>query len=348
MPQKYEQYWSVTLEYSNILGSRFNQCLRIILDFIDEHAHEAYTKNKYSELQKKIEYVLPKKDSASTRKSINQFVKLGFIQPKLNGYHNDARQYLKEKDRARKKALFSGIVYSHSSFNSSVTELSQSREINFLIKTLQKVHKLDRDELLGLMTVDTSLYPDGYTKVEVGNVKRFVEAIGFKNRKYNQLSHLWSVLKNLIGLRVQKHSLSLDVEAVTSGSSEAEVQRRDPYLHRIYKEQLKLESKNLFGKIACMSNGKEYASLIASHIKPFIESSTSEQYDPQNGLLLNRNLDILFDRGNISFGENGKILLSKKLTEEMREPLADITLPKGALSEKRLFYLKYHREHVFS
>jgi predicted restriction endonuclease len=39
-----------------------------------------------------------------------------------------------------------------------------------------------------------------------------------------------------------------------------------------------------------------YPSLVASHIKPFIKSDDFEAYDPNNGILLSRNMDILFDK----------------------------------------------------
>lgn len=38
--QKYENYWKLTVEYSNINGSRFNNTLEAIVDFIDETAEE--------------------------------------------------------------------------------------------------------------------------------------------------------------------------------------------------------------------------------------------------------------------------------------------------------------------
>jgi len=53
--------------------------------------------------------------------------------------------------------------------------------------------------------------------------------------------------------------------------------------------------------------------LIASHIKPWSKSSNEERLDVFNGLLLTPNLDKLFDKGYISFQDNGKILISESL-----------------------------------
>jgi predicted restriction endonuclease len=53
--------------------------------------------------------------------------------------------------------------------------------------------------------------------------------------------------------------------------------------------------------------------LRASHIKPWSESNNRERLDPGNGLLLSAHLDALFDNGLISFDDNGKMLLSRRL-----------------------------------
>ena len=50
--------------------------------------------------------------------------------------------------------------------------------------------------------------------------------------------------------------------------------------------------------------------LIASHIKPWRSSTNQERLDGQNGLLLTPNVDALFDRGSISFDDDGALLIS--------------------------------------
>ena len=50
--------------------------------------------------------------------------------------------------------------------------------------------------------------------------------------------------------------------------------------------------------------------LRASHCKPWRDSSNEERLDGENGLLLTPNADHLFDRGFISFENNGKLLIS--------------------------------------
>jgi HNH endonuclease len=59
--------------------------------------------------------------------------------------------------------------------------------------------------------------------------------------------------------------------------------------------------------------------LVASHIVAHKNSELHEQLDPHNGLLLTPNLDRLFDRGLISFDENGTILIARRVDAETRQ-----------------------------
>jgi hypothetical protein len=89
--------------------------------------------------------------------------------------------------------------------------------------------------------------------------------------------------------------------------------------------------------------------LIASHIKPWKDSTKKEKLSEENGLLLTPTYDKLFDRGFISFEDNGEILLSSYIKEANFKIL---NLTKGAkydikITEEMKRYLKYHREWVF-
>lgn len=55
--------------------------------------------------------------------------------------------------------------------------------------------------------------------------------------------------------------------------------------------------------------------LKASHIKPWRDSTNIERLDLYNGILLIPNLDSAFDSGLISFEDNGKIMISNRLSK---------------------------------
>lgn len=88
--------------------------------------------------------------------------------------------------------------------------------------------------------------------------------------------------------------------------------------------------------------------LRASHIKPWRDSMPKERIDPENGLLLALHVDGLFDRGLISFEDDGRILRAKVLSQDVLDRLglhAAMTL--GGLTMANRGYLALHRGNYF-
>jgi len=350
MAQKYEDYWKITLEYSDINGERFIGTLKIIVNFIDKNKGKPFSPELFSKLQEEVNKIYPKVDMASVRKSINQFVKLGFVNFHLESYHEDVPRFLEAKTIKRRKLVFSKIVYTNSSFNSSVTKDSEKHEINFLIKTLEEVGKLSREDISALMTIKIEEINKGYLiEEELQKTKAESKKIKFLERKYNQAGHLNTILSRLDDLIFVQGYWMFREDALDQFGEYLRNRdhKRDYYLFRLYKNQLKEESAEKLGNIKCMLEKLEYPSLVASHLKPFILSNKKEAYDSNNGLLLSRNMDILVDLGYISFSDNGEILLSKELPKDVKEYLKGFSLDKDFLNNKRLQYLQYHRIKVF-
>lgn len=84
--------------------------------------------------------------------------------------------------------------------------------------------------------------------------------------------------------------------------------------------------------------------LIASHIKPWSKSSPKEKLNAFNGFLLCPNHDSLFDKHLISFEDDGKILISKRLSEKERELLSINKEISIEIEEENKPFLKEHRE----
>ena len=88
--------------------------------------------------------------------------------------------------------------------------------------------------------------------------------------------------------------------------------------------------------------------LRASHIKPWAKSSDQEKLDGYNGLLLAPHVDHLFDRGYISFADDGAMLVSPKLDGEVLKRWGiDPDKNYGPFRAEQKVYLKYHREERF-
>ena len=89
--------------------------------------------------------------------------------------------------------------------------------------------------------------------------------------------------------------------------------------------------------------------LRASHAKPWAEcDSDAERLDVFNGFLLSANLDSLFDKGLVSFQDDGLLLLSDRLDPSARKSLGlDSPTSLRWISENHLPYLAWHRANVF-
>lgn len=92
------------------------------------------------------------------------------------------------------------------------------------------------------------------------------------------------------------------------------------------------------------------AHLIASHIKPWRESTDDERLSGGNGLMLTPSIDHLFDRGFISFSDQGEVLISPvsdrislgRMGVECGKPIFT-----GRFNSDQKHFLDYHRNQIF-
>ncbi|MDB2073987.1 HNH endonuclease [Clostridium paraputrificum] len=87
--------------------------------------------------------------------------------------------------------------------------------------------------------------------------------------------------------------------------------------------------------------------LIASHCKPWGKANNKERLDVSNGLLLCPTHDALFDKGLITFKENGYIIISKQIEKDQYKLLNIDKYVRLDFISKQLPYIKYHREEEF-
>jgi restriction endonuclease len=355
--QIYEDYWAFTNAFTNYNDSKFCTALNICLDFIDANRGQPYSNELYEALQQNIaqdpvmasQRTSKAMNLASVRKVINQFVKMGFIEPFLSDYTSLSRDYVQARTNRKRQTLLSKIVYTHSGFQRSVTENSNIRQINFLIKTLVEhpQGKLNKQEIAAMMLVDLKTFQQDYlTETELNDYFQQGIESGFIERKYNQISYLWNLLDKLDDLKRVGDDLYFaeDAQRIFGNLDEITARKRDPYLHRLYKNQLQEESEEHYGNVKCMLEKLAYPVLIASHIKPFVLSDATEAYDPNNGLLLSRTLDSLFDLKYISFDDEGNMMKSERLSNDVWQRWCNVKLDNNLLNDKRKSYLAYHRE----
>lgn len=87
--------------------------------------------------------------------------------------------------------------------------------------------------------------------------------------------------------------------------------------------------------------------LQASYAKPWKDSTNSERIDPNNGILLCRNHDALYNNGLIAFDGQGKIHISSSIPEEDYGKLGLNGKMRVNRTEGNKPFLKWHKRCVF-
>lgn len=133
----------------------------------------------------------------------------------------------------------------------------------------------------------------------------------------------------------------------------------DPSIPGTEKEQVVLarrgqgrfkENVRTIEKVCRITGVHHIEHLRASHILPWRDCpNNSIRLDGENGLLLTPTVDHLFDRGFISFEDDGRLLVSPvaHLDSLHRMGIPDAGTETGSFSQGQRHYLQQHRDSVF-
>ena len=89
--------------------------------------------------------------------------------------------------------------------------------------------------------------------------------------------------------------------------------------------------------------------LVASHCKPWRDSTNEERLNGENGLLLTPSIDHLFDRGFIGFENNGRLIISPVAHRPSLERMGidtDTPVNVGSFTSGQRAFLDFHRNAV--
>jgi HNH endonuclease len=115
---------------------------------------------------------------------------------------------------------------------------------------------------------------------------------------------------------------------------------------RLGQGQFRMDVRKRWGNRCAVTGCAIPSVLRASHIKPWSKSSNRDRLNPANGLLLAAHLDALFDCGFISFADDGTMLVSAQIADELKEFNLPNRLQREPTKAERQF-LAYHRRYVF-
>lgn len=277
-------------------------------------------------------------------------VKLGFINPKLKGYHPLTKNFLKSETTKERELIFSEILYKNANFQSSVTRDNSSiKQINFFLKTLMyhPKQRLGKEEIIALMSTDISQYKHGRlsfseleTQVKIMKIKKF------RDRKYNQINYFFKFLKYIPGISVARDQSYVqyteDASVILAENIDV---RRDPTMFRIMRENIKQESKKIYGDVVCYFTKRPQKNLVVSHIVRSSDAlrnlDVETAYDYRNALLLEPNTDAYYDKFDISFLKNGSPVFGNEVPNSFVEEKKELKLDSIILTGRE-GYLERH------
>lgn len=229
--------------------------------------------------------------------------------------------------------------------NDSGIAFAPSRFIGYVDNNIQ-AHGLNQDRHGSRTNVALNRVYGSYPVQNGGlqvEFERFCQSIGVKPSRdgsFGATRKFWLTddVVEVIG-KAQEREIMADATLTTT-------EKRGLILARVGQGDFRQKLIRHWGR--CSVTGCSRVDILkASHIKPWRESSNTERLDLYNGLLLNPSLDALFDKGYVSFDDDGQLLISSYLSDTDRAILncsADLTVK---LAPQHLKYLAWHREQIF-
>lgn len=173
---------------------------------------------------------------------------------------------------------------------------------------------------------------------------------GLALRRINPEKKLFRVIESMVEERIG-NALDIDeltvVKRIATNPAYSTVMRQQIALARIgqgsFREAVLARSQ------ACRLTGiNDSQHLVASHIKPWRVCADGEHHDGANGLMLAPHIDHLFDRGWISFTNEGRLLCANSLDIALlRAWHIDPEMRTTPFDDDQIYYLNYHRLHIF-
>lgn len=207
--------------------------------------------------------------------------------------------------------------------------ISQRKNDEILYKYILKNNLLEDDLCYYTLACKLCIEENNYLLIDhEGNLKFLIDYLVWSyGLPYDESNYL----RNQIKLKNQKEI--------------KEKYKNSIHKRRIGQAEYREDLIKYYGK--CQICGIENKGLlVASHIKDFSKSENNEAVDLYNGFLFCDGHDGLFDKGLISFTDEGNVMISSQLSKHDLDIIKPETIKLDVL-EKQKKYLKWHRENKF-
>lgn len=163
---------------------------------------------------------------------------------------------------------------------------------------------------------------------EIGaTTSSFVPGPGLLTLTFATLPELYAALDRTYRLSVSLPDAPLERFRKATANLPRATEAERVVIQRIGQDVFRSALIDYWGGCCPITGITEPGLLRASHIVPWVDCSDEQRLDVHNGLLLSALWDAAFDRGLISFADDGKVLASGNLSEISRSTLGISTAP---------------------
>ena len=146
---------------------------------------------------------------------------------------------------------------------------------------------------------------------------------------------------------IYKTEGSTDPAEENFGPGLSETERTYLRSSRIGQGQFRKDLISKYGRRCPITGIEQDQLLIASHIKPWKVCTNAERLDSSNGILLSALVDRLFDKGLVTFSEEGALIFSPSLSTGDRAKCGIENWQRLQLTSRSKLYMAYHRAVEF-
>ena len=224
--------------------------------------------------------------------------------------------------------LSDSSVYKYSHAVNTISREMMERKV--IAKPLKDMELYEIDLAISLIFCDEYFI----TKNEIGN-KMYSSALKWFR------SYVESNVFDVVAAKIEEKKIGENVNISTT-------ERESIVKARIGQGKFREQLLAKYG--SCIISGIDISkALVASHIKPWAVSTNEERVSVNNGLLLSATYDRLFDSGLITFANEGKLIISRFVSEENRNKLQIKSgqVYKLQSNVQMRNFLEYHNDVVF-
>jgi hypothetical protein len=199
-------------------------------------------------------------------------------------------------------------------------------------------------------------YPIDLKSVDIEDFRKMLQrqvAQMHRNPNAKQGGNAQKRIRICLGKSVDTDQLISEIEGITEPTEEVfapgltETERSYLRSSRLGQGQFRKDLLRNYGGKCPITGIEQDQLLVASHIKPWKVCTNAERVDSNNGVLFSAMVDRLFDKGLVSFSDDGKVIVSPRLSTSDSAKCGIEQWHRLQLTDQSKSYMEYHRAVEF-